>query len=408
MVTKSNRSLDNIPLFMCLLLIIVVISSSNMQGPAKCAIPESTFGYYFSHHTTPILILNTSAANHLASMKISIGIVKPTFTGAAYNNAFYSWYNLAVADVKKNNLVPRRCYQSSPLYYTNPCEIMAPVRDPTITHFLTGKIPQSTDAYNLTTPTGIETIRTWGAYNVLSILPNLKQMLTNSTIRVITDGDINDAPTAAALNKAYSILILGHQEYVTQKEYDNLKDFVANGGILICLDGNIFYAEVTYNEPAQTVTFVKGHRFSFDGKLGWLGDLYERWRNQTSDWLGSNFYISPFVLVPSLHEFQAIDLTFTYNPFGYARHEEQYVSNPHVKILMNYGAHDLLPSGGVTKGVAPGEGFPHPLIATYENSYGRGRVIEFGIYADELLDNSSFLNFFDNMLLESLSSSSRG
>ena len=30
----------------------------------------------------------------------------------------------------------------------------------------------------------------------------------------------------------YGILILGHQEYVTQKEYDNLKNFVANGGTI--------------------------------------------------------------------------------------------------------------------------------------------------------------------------------
>src|SRR6187200_1512844 len=40
---------------------------------------------------------------------------------------------------------------------------------------------------------------------------------------------------------AYDLVILGHQEYVTQKEYDNLRKFVANGGTMIILDGNVFY-----------------------------------------------------------------------------------------------------------------------------------------------------------------------
>ncbi|MGB8034487.1 MAG: DUF4350 domain-containing protein, partial [Nitrososphaeraceae archaeon] len=37
----------------------------------------------------------------------------------------------------------------------------------------------------------------------------------------------------------YDIMIIGHQEYVTQREYNNLKQFVANGGTLIVLDGNM-------------------------------------------------------------------------------------------------------------------------------------------------------------------------
>ena len=57
----------------------------------------------------------------------------------------------------------------------------------------------------------------------------------------------------------YDILILGHQEYVTQKEYDNLKQFVSNGGILILLDGNVFYAEVNYFDNNNTISLVKGH-----------------------------------------------------------------------------------------------------------------------------------------------------
>jgi hypothetical protein len=52
------------------------------------------------------------------------------------------------------------------------------------------------------------------------------------------------------------ISILGHQECVTQQEYGNLRHFVANGGTMIILDGNVFYTEVKYNKnmPDNTVT----------------------------------------------------------------------------------------------------------------------------------------------------------
>jgi hypothetical protein len=42
------------------------------------------------------------------------------------------------------------------------------------------------------------------------------------------------------------LISLGHQEYVTQKEYDNLKRF-ANGGAMLILDGNVIYTEVKYD-----------------------------------------------------------------------------------------------------------------------------------------------------------------
>ena len=47
-------------------------------------------------------------------------------------------------------------------------------------------------------------------------------------------------------SNAFDLIILGHQEYVTQKEYDTLKRF-ANGGAMLILDGNVFYTEVKYD-----------------------------------------------------------------------------------------------------------------------------------------------------------------
>ncbi len=73
-----------------------------------------------------------------------------------------------------------------------------------------------------------------------------------SNLQVITDEDVNNGSifmhkvtignnTSQSINK-YDVLILGHQEYVTQ-EYDILKHFVENDGTLILLDWNVFYVQ---------------------------------------------------------------------------------------------------------------------------------------------------------------------
>ena len=68
---------------------------------------------------------------------------------------------------------------------------------------------------------------------------------------------------------------------MTQKEYDNLKHFVENGGTLILLDGNVFYAQVSYDKYHHTITLVKGHGWAFNGKSAWKS-VSERWANETS------------------------------------------------------------------------------------------------------------------------------
>ena len=105
------------------------------------------------------------------------------------------------------------------------------------------------------------------------------------------------------------ISILGHQEYVTQQEYGNLRHFVANGGTMIILEGNVFYTEVKYNKnmPDNTVTLVKGHSWAFNGESAWRS-VGERWAKETSEWVGSNYL------------YYSGDIRFTNNPFEYRHH----------------------------------------------------------------------------------------
>ncbi len=154
----------------------------------------------------------------------------------------------------------------------------------------------------------------------------MKTILPNPKIDVLTDADA-DYGTIFSNNGSnkYEVIILGHQEYVTQREYDNLKGFVSNGGTMILMDGNVFYAQVKYDRNTYTIALVKGHGWAFNGKSAWRR-VRERWKNETSQWVGSNYLC------------YSCNVTFANNPFQYRHREEQYLTNPKALILLNYNA----------------------------------------------------------------------
>jgi hypothetical protein len=220
---------------------------------------------------------------------------------------------------------------------------------------------------------------------MLSLLKNLKFISPDSNITVLTDADVdngsifkNDGNGSFDTNSnAYDVIILGHQEYVTQQEYDYLKNFVSNGGIMILLDSNIFYAQVRFDSTTDTVTLVKGHGWAFNSGSAWKS-VSERWAKETSQWVGSNYLC------------YSCDITFANDPWEYNHHEEQYITNTNDKILMNYNAsllHYPIPS-------------LRPVIAAYELNYQKGKVISFGIYSDDIITNEKFDQYFDNLVLQ--------
>jgi hypothetical protein len=66
-------------------------------------------------------------------------------------------------------------------------------------------------------------------------------------------------------------------------------------------------------------------RWAFNDKSAWKS-IDERWKEETSEWVGSNFlcYLCNF--------------RFDNNPFGYRHLEEQNITNPKAKILLDYNA----------------------------------------------------------------------
>jgi hypothetical protein len=85
-------------------------------------------------------------------------------------------------------------------------------------------------------------------------------------------------------------------------------------------------------------------------------------------------------------------ISFSNNPFNYAHFEENYVTNPNVKILHDYGL-------TVGDNYEAESWHRNATIATYELNYGSGKNVVLGIYAQNESDNPAFLDFFENVVL---------
>ena len=276
-------------------------------------------------------------------MKNRFAFVEPTFTNAAYSaNHFYAFYNIYEHTTAEGEKVT------------------------TDLDMLTARVPFDPDRDYF-----------------LNFTEHVKEFVPNATVSIIRDEDVHHGyifrPDGS---NAYDTLFLLHDEYVSDEGYNNFKRFVSNGGTIVFLDGNVFYAQVRYDPKMCTVTLVKGHDWIFDGKAVIKAD-HEAYFDDKKEWVGSNF----------LYGDLAVPVRFSDNPFNYTRFEENYVSNPNVTILLDYGAQipqELLEDNPQAVG---------SKIATYELSYGKGKVILMGIYAQNLNGNEKFLKFFDHIIL---------
>ena len=130
---------------------------------------------------------------------------------------------------------------------------------------------------------------------------------------------------------------------------------------------------IEYDSINNKISLVKGHSWSFDGEKAWR-DIKERWADENTEWVGSNYCGN------NCH------VTFNNNPFSYTHHEEQYITNPNVKILIDYQAQS-----------------PYNfLIAAYELKYGLGKVVSFGIFGDDVFEDNNILSFYEDIILSNI------
>jgi N,N-dimethylformamidase beta subunit-like protein len=306
--------------------------------------------------------IGTTAASNIA-------IIEPTFTAAAYDNAFYIFYRLYANTTFGTNITKHIGLLSNT------------ITNETIANNAIIKSSQAAMDY---------------------LVSHIQWLMPKSNITVLADEDVHNGyifKKEDGNKNIYDVIILGHQEYVTQKEYDYLKKFVTNGGTLFLMDSNALYAEVKYDNKTNTVTMAKGHSWAFNGKSAWKS-VGERWAKETSEWVGSNYLC------------YLCDIVFNNNPFKYNHREEQYITNPKDKILLDYNAsiigshnndnnNNTMPYN--VKNISQHTG-TKIKIATYQLDYGKGKVISLGIYTDDIIQNfnshnSKFNKFRDTLLL---------
>ena len=286
--------------------------------------------------------INTNLENSsLTSNDKRIALVRPIFTDGAYNKGgFYEFYP-KYGDVPEG----KEIYTDLDLLSSH------------ITYD-----PETSDA----------------TYLLLDHLKNI----TNGPIPIISDEDIHEGYIFKDDGtNAYDVLFMLHEEYVTKQEYVNLKQFVNHGGVIVFIDGNVLYAEVSYNPDMHTVTLLRGHDWKFNGKFA-EKNVRERWLNENKDWMGSNFLWSS-IDAPKV---------FTDNPFNYSHFEENYISNPDDHIIYDY--HAVIPPELVEANSIMSK----PQIASYSLEYGKGKVIMLGIYGQHLLTNPAFARFLGDLI----------
>lgn len=302
-------------------------------------------------------VVNSTPVSNLYLDAKNVGLVENTFTYAAYQyRGFYNFYD-----------------KYSPLSFDNSDKGQNTTISNNDTQLIKDRpIPSGPFPY-FDNPSS----KTIPYKKYFDIVYNLLKHHKNALVTNLTDVDVDQGKIFSSDGKnQYDILFLFHNEYLTQDEYSNLKQFVKNGGTIVFTDANILFAEASYNKNNNSITLVNGHNWKFDGKVA-KNSIAERWFDENREWMGSNF----------LDYSSAKKLNFTNNPFNYIHSEEQYVTNPKAKILINYKANGLP------------EEYSNATIATYEMNYGKGKIINLGIWGHTLVDNPLFISYLNTTII---------
>ena len=195
----------------------------------------------------------------------------------------------------------------------------------------------------------------------------------------------------------YDVLILGHEEYVTSTEYNQLRLFVATGGRIVDMSGNSFWAQVSYDRITAVETFVAGHGFEFNGHVAWR-TTYEPFDAQSVNWFGSTFangiygihgaIVNPFGGVGSaLANFLSGGRAFT--DYSYPHDEVNYLRNmTDTQVIARfYLSVTPKPSGSVYA-------YPALPVDAYVHRYVSGDIVCFCVFGESIIMRDMGAQFF--------------
>jgi hypothetical protein len=214
----------------------------------------------------------------------------------------------------------------------------------------------------------------------ISVFNELKNYTSEKDIiTVINDEDLHQGRIFDSKGQnGFDTLIFTGQEFITQQYYDNLEKFVKNGGVAIFLNSDVFNSQIIYDDITKNVTLVNGKNWEFNGTYAKKNNIQLPFFNKNQEFLGSN------LLLTDISE----NVSFSNNPFNYTHYKENFINKPNITILYDYGV--TLPQNSPFQG---------SIIATYETYYGKGKIIFFGIYTEQIFDNPIFKKFFKQILM---------
>jgi hypothetical protein len=216
-------------------------------------------------------------------------------------------------------------------------------------------------------------------------------------LKMIDDVAVDGGALFAGKERQYDVLILGHEEYVTRAEYNQLKQFVATGGRLVEMSGNSFWAQVNYSRNSGMETFVVGHGFKFDGTKAWK-TTYAPFDAESAGWFGSTFGLGVYTIRGAVLEktgafagamARASHSGTAFTTYSYPHDEVNYLRNfTGTQIVAKFYASVHTLDGKLSFLM------PHLPVDAYVHRYGKGEVVCLCVFGEELISHDRSAQFF--------------
>lgn len=221
-------------------------------------------------------------------------------------------------------------------------------------------------------------------------------LVMGQNLKTIDDVAVNGGALFNGSVRAFDVVILGHEEYVTAGEYQQFKQFVREGGRIVEMSGNTFWAEVNYSAGVET--FVVGHGFQFNGTAAWRTNA-EPFDVDAESWFGSAFASGTFPVRGAYLNGTALigsDLAAAYNTtsaftdMSYPHDEQNFLANfKDTEVIARWYDVVNASSGGGTIIQFP----PIPIDA-YIHYYGNGSVLCFCAFGENIILSDPMAQYF--------------
>lgn len=218
---------------------------------------------HVQHPPCSVFLCPPASTTTLAHITCSVALLKPIFTATAYSSTApnATWHDF---------------YDFYGKYTQKVTEVLQPNPD--------------LQWLNLNISLGMRFNGGWGgAYPIYQYLNSntarANGLIMGQNLCVLTDLDLNNGALFRSNGSlAYRTLIMGHTEYVTYGEMQEIQRFIGDGGKLVAMDSNSFYVDVNYNSTTSVVSLGVGHFWVQNSSGAYIGPSTP-WADRTTDFM---------------------------------------------------------------------------------------------------------------------------